>query len=186
MPDPATADNSNFATIASTDEVSCGVKADGKIFCWALPTTMITLPVPAEADNADFVNVSVLYDTGTDPDYNYACGVKRDGQVSCWGTQGFITPPSGGGFIRVGTGTFMACAIKEDGKVACWGPDVRCPPPELSDGSCTTSRRAGAVDAATPDLWEWKAWDQKASSSSAIASRSAWVYEPRERKSYSV
>ena len=125
--------------ISVGSDVSCGVRADGTLWCWGRNTSGHALGEPA----AEVVGATQL---GTDDDWAYVaaaalfrCALKNDGAVLCWGSGGpggelgrpwnaandDSYPPqaiaAAGPWASLSTHTDRACAIAVDGALYCWG-----------------------------------------------------------------
>jgi alpha-tubulin suppressor-like RCC1 family protein len=124
----------------------CGIKQDGKLYCWGLgnfvglPNTRLALTPTLISENSGWTAIDVL--TSTSPiasqgseTYGHACGI-RNGELSCWGLNGYgqlgvgdtndhgvptavttVADP----WSMVSVGTFSSCGITTAKKLYCWG-----------------------------------------------------------------
>jgi hypothetical protein len=107
-----------LASIASSSDMSCGLRFDGTLVCWGPP---FRSPVPP---TGAFVELSI--------DEGAGCARRADGTVACWPTTAGVakTLPAGP-FKQIATASRMGCAINPDDTLICWGnpTDVDVAPP---------------------------------------------------------
>ena len=124
------------AVVDVGQDSSCGVRADGTLWCWGdnsfgqlgVPPETVAVAAPRQVGSqAGWVAISV--------DAFAACGVRSDGGLWCWGrnaegqlgtgdTQDRYAPASVGpasGWASVSVGRFHACALRTGGAIACMG-----------------------------------------------------------------
>jgi alpha-tubulin suppressor-like RCC1 family protein len=107
--------NEGYVDVGSGWNASCGLKADGAVYCWD----------GMESPGSEHVFTTL------DVGYSVACGIKEDKTLLCWGTSewdddtGMDTLPvweaPTGTYLDVGVGRSHACALGTDGFVVCWG-----------------------------------------------------------------
>jgi len=128
-------------TIGSTH--SCGLKYDGKAYCWGsaangrlgngTTTPDQSLPVPVLNGEGPGVYTQIV------AGQNHTCGLAPDGKAYCWGTAAFgplgngtTTPDqtspvavlNGAGpgvYTQIVLGANHTCGLAPDGKAYCWG-----------------------------------------------------------------
>jgi alpha-tubulin suppressor-like RCC1 family protein len=129
-----------FTKLAVAGGFTCGLGADGAIYCWgtdfagnlgdgAARDQARPAPVGADTDWIDVGARSAM-----------ACGLKRDHSLWCWGWNasgqlgdgGLVNQPvptkvgsdkPGVGWKAFAVGRSQACGIHDDGSLACWGLD---------------------------------------------------------------
>jgi alpha-tubulin suppressor-like RCC1 family protein len=137
---------------------SCGIRADGSLWCWGSNASG-QLGVPPESSP-----VAAPRQVGTDTDWAQisveafsACGVKTDGSLWCWGrnAEGQLgvgdindryAPTEvmpGASFRAASVGRFHACATESDGTVVCMGENSN---GQLGLGDTTRRNIPTAVD----------------------------------------
>ncbi len=127
------------AAVDVGQDSSCGIRADGTVWCWgdnsfgqlAAPPETAAVGAPRQiATQAGWVGVSV--------DAFAACGVRSDGGLWCWGrnaegqlgtgdTQDRYAPTAVGaasGWAGVSVGRFHTCALRAGGEIACMGENA--------------------------------------------------------------
>jgi alpha-tubulin suppressor-like RCC1 family protein len=127
-----------FVDLSLGDLHSCGLQADGQLFCWGsnlqgqsgngVPGGTVTAVPQAVIGGVLFSRVSA---GGV-----HTCGINVDGATMCWGNNQvgqlgvgsnldkFEPSPIVGGhvFTQVSAGTFNhTCGLKANGEVWCWG-----------------------------------------------------------------
>ena len=125
-----------FVSISCGGKSTCGIAADGELFCWgdntdgqlgALEATSSALPVRI-ASELRVGQVSV--------GQGHACAVALGGALYCWGRnterqvgvatsdgrvgEPFAVDPENR-YLQVGAGQRHSCAIRRDGRLFCWG-----------------------------------------------------------------
>jgi len=123
-----------FSSVSAGAEHTCGVTAEGTVFCWGGNGRARVAPGLGERQLVPFPSRSGfgLVSAGG----NFTCALGRDGSVSCWGV---LAPPAGR-FRTLTSGSGYACGITGAGSAACWGANDR---GQLGDGT-TAARAAGA------------------------------------------
>lgn len=123
----------DWYAVASGQDGSCGLRGDGRLFCWG-GNAYGALGVgdrdarllPAEVDGS-FAQISL--------DTFHACGVDMGGRLHCWGrnvegqlgsddNEDRLEPlpvAAGSGFREVAVGRFSSCAVSEEDLVYCTG-----------------------------------------------------------------
>jgi alpha-tubulin suppressor-like RCC1 family protein len=133
--------------VLSDGSHTCGLKADGRIFCWGVndkgqlgnnSTEDSKEPVQESTAATDWIRVT----SGT----LHTCGVKTDGRLFCWGDNQYGQLGTGSqvaskvpiqestaaaDWAKVSSGGFSTCAIKRDGRLFCWGNDENNGPPRI-------------------------------------------------------
>jgi alpha-tubulin suppressor-like RCC1 family protein len=137
---------SDWIAIAANQHHSCGVRADGSLWCWgesaffetAAPDNTIDYPEPRQVgSDMDWTDVT----TG----WFHSCGLKRDARLFCWGRgiegqigrempiasqrrdlEGYPVPEPGpvvtpAAWQRAVAGNFQTCGLDESGTAFCWG-----------------------------------------------------------------
>ncbi len=141
---------SDWTQVAAGRIHTCGVKRDGRMFCWGSGsfgklgddhpttpprTTPLAVREPEAGEPAaDWAQVA----TGT----SFTCGLKQDGRLLCWGNHAVgqlgsgdapgdyssprpVLEPGGGepasDWVQVAAGDSHACAVKQSGELFCWG-----------------------------------------------------------------
>jgi alpha-tubulin suppressor-like RCC1 family protein len=121
--------------VTAGDSHSCGLKTDGRVFCWGGNAqgqlgdgTLTTQFAPVEVTtNARFASIYTLFAA--------SCGLTSAGDLFCWGgnangwlgipgTSRVLTPtvvPAPEPFSQVATGGGHICAIGVSGTTYCWG-----------------------------------------------------------------
>lgn len=132
-------DSRPFVDLSLGDSHSCGLQADGQVFCWGLNTQgQSGNGVTGESAVGDprLVIGGVLF-SSISAGGSHTCGISKGGITMCWGNNvgGQLgvanssiarfepTPVSGGHtFIQVSASTFAhTCGLKANGEVWCWG-----------------------------------------------------------------
>ncbi len=135
---------------------TCGIRADGTLWCWGDIANTGPLPPPSAADGrvgdaADWARVSV--------GGGGACALKRDGTLWCWGGRevyGFGAVVDVGGLLpaRVGAasdwrevsvGNGMSCGLRGDG-LWCWASSPYVTNNAVALEPPSPQRVAGAAD----------------------------------------
>jgi alpha-tubulin suppressor-like RCC1 family protein len=136
----------NFAKIAAGRFHTCGLLANGEVWCWGLNTGgQLGAATPSASLDMSGVPVKVggntLFKDITGGDF-HTCGIGTDDGVWCWGSNETLvlgvqtvnetcdggvcsrTPVRAGGaltFTRVDAGSAHNCAIDSSGLARCWG-----------------------------------------------------------------
>jgi len=133
---PACAPESDeWAQVSAGRTHTCGVKADGRLFCWGDggngrlgdgSTESSLVPVQEASLGRDWAQVSA--------GGFHTCAVKTDGRLFCWGAGGSgqlgslslgLVPAQestlGQDWAQVSAGFGHTCAVKTDGRLFCWG-----------------------------------------------------------------
>ena len=93
-----------FVEIGAGTRTSCGLTADGALWCWGVFNT------PAQASTPrPFVTFDQAYD--------HRCGLSADGQAWC----SSLAAPTDIRFSSIAVGNGHACGVALDGRVYCWG-----------------------------------------------------------------
>ena len=104
-----------FTEISGGSGHACARRDDDRVICWGVGSRGELFPPTGTA--------YASYDAGVAA----ACGIRADdGMLECWGqtVDGIATsPPPGGSWTEVSTGTAYACALDEVGEITCWGED---------------------------------------------------------------
>jgi alpha-tubulin suppressor-like RCC1 family protein len=127
----------------------CGIKEDGKLYCWGLgyfvglPSTMLAITPTLLSADSGWTAVDVLASTSSvlnpqNQPYGHACGI-RSGELSCWGPNGFgqlglgdtanhrvptVVSAVADTWRSVSVGTFSTCGITTTKKLYCWGRNM--------------------------------------------------------------
>ena len=125
-----------FVAVAAGDDHSCGITADGTVYCWGgnevgqlgrgFQSRLSEVPEPVSGDHT-FVSIT----SGA----FHACGVNAAGATYCWGfnvtgqigdgtkTHRFSPVPIVGEleFDMVDAGSGHTCGVTKDGTAYCWG-----------------------------------------------------------------
>lgn len=142
-----------WVKISSSGYFSCGVKADGTLWCWG-GNDDGTLGTGDYQSSALPVQVHGLTDiVSVDGMWTHACALKGDGTVWCWGrnyhgelgngtttdstipVQALVTTP----VTTLAVGDTYTCVSTDDGAIqrtACWGLNTQ---GKLGDGTTTES-----------------------------------------------
>jgi alpha-tubulin suppressor-like RCC1 family protein len=134
---------------------SCGVRKNGKLYCWGSDNFGQVgdgdNPTEAAAPRRigtfeDWANVSALN--------SHTCGTRRNGKLYCWGYDTFGQIGDGGDNVnalaplRIGTfedwttvsaGNTHTCGVRRNGKLYCWGVDDE---GEVGDGVDESTKTA--------------------------------------------
>jgi alpha-tubulin suppressor-like RCC1 family protein len=124
-----------FAAVVAGATHSCGLKPDGRVFCWGGNSegqlgdgTRITRFAPVEVTTGlRFASVYALRGA--------SCGLSTSGNLFCWGNNSggrlgisgptsILTPaavPSAEPFSQVASGSYHICGIGVSGTTYCWG-----------------------------------------------------------------
>jgi alpha-tubulin suppressor-like RCC1 family protein len=144
----------NWTSVSAGDEHTCGLRANGRIYCWGLNVfgelgdgTYETRLVPTlvAGGHTDWVSVSAGYD--------HTCGRRSNGRIYCWGDDDFGQLGDGAGetdrqvprlvaggirnWVSVDTGQGLTCARRANRTAWCWGDDGY---GAVGDGPGSTSR----------------------------------------------
>ena len=151
-----------YKSIHVGNESSCGLKADGKAYCWGKNSsggladgtfTNRLVPTPI-AGGHTFESLSLGWGLG--------CAVKADSEAYCWGwnffgavgdgssihrTEPTLVPVassalSGLNFAALAVGGHHSCGLKSDGQAYCWGDN---PNGALGNGSTSRSQEPAPV-----------------------------------------
>jgi alpha-tubulin suppressor-like RCC1 family protein len=127
-----------FVDLSLGDFHSCGLQADGEVFCWGLNTQgQSGNGVPGgTGSNVPRVIIGGALFSSISAGGNHTCGINKDGTTMCWGNNvggqlgvgtnqdKFEPAPVQGGhlFIQVSASTFgHTCGLKANGEAWCWG-----------------------------------------------------------------
>jgi alpha-tubulin suppressor-like RCC1 family protein len=130
----------DWATVGAGDNHTCGVRRNGKLYCWG-SNTQGKIGVGSD----DFDPVLAPVRVGTFEDWasvsgggGHTCGVRRNGKLYCWGYDGTGQLGDGDGSaphnapVRIGAfedwatvsaGREHTCGVRRNGKLYCWGLD---------------------------------------------------------------
>jgi alpha-tubulin suppressor-like RCC1 family protein len=128
----------DWKAVAAADSHSCGLKTDGRIFCWGeqgegrlgntITIGVSLIPVAESTSATDWAQI----DAGT----AHTCAVKTGGTLYCWGlgtfgrlgnnsTESSSLPAreasSGTDWSQVSAGSNHTCAVTDAGRLYCWG-----------------------------------------------------------------
>jgi len=105
-----------YKAVTVGDNHSCALHESGKIECWGIRNSRITI-----APEGTF--------TQLDAGRRHTCAIDTEGAVHCWGNRGIwkrgeynsrhASPEAR--FTQVSSGANYVCGVKEDGYIACWG-----------------------------------------------------------------
>ena len=123
-----------FSSVSAGAEHTCGVTAEGTVFCWGGNGRARVAPGLGERQLVPFPSRSGLRSVSAGGDFT--CALGRDGSVACWGV---LAAPAGR-FRTLTSGLGYACGITGAGSAACWGANDH---GQLGDGT-TVDRAAGA------------------------------------------
>ena len=99
-----------FTSISGGWSHACGLREDGKVFCWGNRHIDHSTP---------FDERFTVLSSGV----GHVCGIREDGKVICWGNSEFDPPPSLADkrFTAISSGFRWTCGIIEDGlDIVCW------------------------------------------------------------------
>lgn len=155
-----------FADMATCQYATCGLDADGALYCWgtnALGALALNSADSSRVENdpvaADPLNRYIDVEAGS----THFCAIKDDGHLYCWGDNqrgqlgvgssvGSRPSPSevatGGVWTQIATmsGTHT-CAIRSDGALFCWGANGY---GQIGDGTAGTGEMDTSADRNTP------------------------------------
>jgi alpha-tubulin suppressor-like RCC1 family protein len=131
----------DWATVSAGANHNCGVRKNGKLYCWGLDSSGQVGDGDSTSDNVTAPRrIGTFEDwAGVDAGTNHNCGVRKNGKLYCWGNDGSgqvgdgdeagnVTSPR-----RIGTfedwandagGASHTCAVRANGKLYCWGADL--------------------------------------------------------------
>jgi alpha-tubulin suppressor-like RCC1 family protein len=132
---PQVGDASDWIDVSASQHSSCGVRANGTLWCWGL-NSFFEVGSPMLEERVDRPR-----QVGTDSDWVatgagwfHSCALKGSGALFCWGraiegqlAQGGgdpVQPPTkvlSGLFERFALGNFYTCGATTEGTVQCWG-----------------------------------------------------------------
>lgn len=163
-----------WRSVASGVNHTCGVKLDGRLYCWggnshwklgngsALPS-VASVPTQVGTDN-DWRRVEV----GAE----FSCAIKSDGRLFCWGSNEYgqighggdtndvvPTPVAVGAdnvWIDINAGDFHMCGLTDQHSIFCWGDNAF---GHVGDGTQTNrnvpTRLGTDTDWATVEAGHW-------------------------------
>jgi alpha-tubulin suppressor-like RCC1 family protein len=133
-------DFEDWASIAAGGFHACGVRKNGKLYCWGRDDN------GQVGDAGPDANVSAPKRIGDFEDWTsvggglgHTCGIRHGGKLYCWGRDNkgqvgdagdntnISSPKRIGDFedwARVDGGNSHTCGVRENGKLYCWGDDT--------------------------------------------------------------
>jgi len=140
-PAPTEVSTTDWRSVTTGDNHSCGIRTSGRLYCWGLddtgqlgdglPLAQQSLPVEVAGGATNWASV--------DAGGSQTCARKTNGRLFCWGSDlhgqlGDGPPPGdqaapvqvvGGAtdWASVSAGRYHTCARKTDGRLFCWGAD---------------------------------------------------------------
>jgi len=159
---------SDWESVSAGDRHTCGVKADGSLYCWGRRTEgqlgtggagydpPRRTPERVTGGAEGWVSVAA--------GGSHTCGVKTDGSLYCWGSNGGgrlgdgttgerRTPTREASraddWASVSAGDEHTCAVKTDGSLHCWGRNAA---GQLGDGT-TADRRTPTQETSGASDW---------------------------------
>jgi hypothetical protein len=158
FPDPSRPTSAEmFGEIAAGDDLVCGIRTDGKLWCWS--QSGYGAPIPTGPSVDSYLAVSVA----PDGYQRSVCAIREDHKLVCLGADhngGVPVGVSAMSYVAVSTGGFSTCALREsDGKMECWGAAGAAMPPSPSAEpfvgvSVSASTVAGLRADGTAAIWE--------------------------------
>jgi alpha-tubulin suppressor-like RCC1 family protein len=136
-----------FTTLAAGRYHTCGLKANGEVWCWGLNAAgQLGASSSGSSSAAPIrVNGQLVFESISAGDF-HTCGITADEEVYCWGSNVNSTLgvadvadtcnglPCSRGPVRAGGATFTAvsldvgsthtCALDADGVAHCWGQNA--------------------------------------------------------------
>jgi alpha-tubulin suppressor-like RCC1 family protein len=125
----------DWVTVSAGDEYTCGVRANGSLFCWGSNGWRLGDGTGAERTSPTEVATAARDWIGVDAGWRGTCGVKSDGRIFCWGPDRSLTlddvattspgklvqVSDGDGFTSVVVGGTHACGTTKERGLICWG-----------------------------------------------------------------
>jgi alpha-tubulin suppressor-like RCC1 family protein len=128
----------DWATVSAGGQHTCGVRKNGKLYCWGSDSQ-------GQVGDGDATAATAPRRIGTFEDWANAaagiahtCGVRRNGKLYCWGSDnhgqigdgdapGTATSPRRIGIFEdwanAAAGNAHTCGVRSTGKLYCWGSD---------------------------------------------------------------
>jgi alpha-tubulin suppressor-like RCC1 family protein len=148
---------SDWKTISAGDSTTCGIRANGKLYCWNTDGTGSSLY--SISGYSDWKSVSV--------GRSHQCAIRGKGYLYCWGddtygqvgngsTTGNPTSPvrvagSSTSWTSVSAGATHTCGILGGGYLYCWGDDTY---GQLGNGSTAGSQIGPVRVAGSSTSWK--------------------------------
>ncbi|PZQ49098.1 MAG: hypothetical protein DI551_00145 [Micavibrio aeruginosavorus] len=135
-PSMVVSDGIPWSKIVAGADHSCGVKANGTLWCWGSEAQGQLGNGSTAATQAAPVQIGTATDwTDITAGYQFTCGIRSDGRAYCWGSDtsgklgngssGSVSAPATvndfGPWVNINAFENHACGIKADGSAWCWG-----------------------------------------------------------------
>jgi alpha-tubulin suppressor-like RCC1 family protein len=156
-PIQVTALGNDAVQLSAGDRATCGVRADGTLWCWGYGP-LVGVGLPAHQSGIEPTQVTAL---GTDvvqtsvAGQSHACALRANGSLWCWGrnvhgqvgdgtTEERLEPVEvtavGRDVREVRTRGSGTCVVKNDGTVWCWGRNLYGQVGDGTDGPSNTPK----------------------------------------------
>jgi alpha-tubulin suppressor-like RCC1 family protein len=161
--------NVNFTSVSGGQFHSCGLRADGNVYCWGDNSKSQLGITGSSYSGSVFRQVSVSAAAGVHVGGTRSCALRRGGTAQCWGdntsmslgnegegapftsTLTTVRLSSGttapflytdlGQLAAISTDCAFGCALRPDGKVFCWGANDH---GQMGNGTISSPPQTGA------------------------------------------
>lgn len=136
QPQTVTSMGTGNLDVSAGSNFTCGLKANGSIWCWGTGNSRQVLPTSTTTNNLNPVQTDANAYTSISLGSTHACAIRSGGAVYCWGsgangrvgdgtsstpTTGVVLVDSGVNYQQIVSGEGYSCGLTTAGKIKCWG-----------------------------------------------------------------
>jgi alpha-tubulin suppressor-like RCC1 family protein len=155
---PAQADSfQDWANVSAGDSHTCGVRSNGKLYCWGADYAGQVGDGSNDGDGAPYPRrIGAFEDwSAVSAGGSHTCGIRHGGKLYCWGgdytgqigngngyDSNVISPKRIGSledWSNVSAGRLHTCGVRKNGKLYCWGMDIN---GQVGDGDGSSDKSA--------------------------------------------